>query len=102
MERFIKKRISTCAHDFQFADNCYDPYLTLSSSLGHQDAFNEIVFISLQHLLASKGVQGAIGLNIENGDKFKYGSLLNDPVFKSAYPNLQDLRKVHRSVKPIA
>jgi hypothetical protein len=80
-----------------FADNCYDSYLTLSSWLGHQDSFNEILFICFQKLLVAKSASGVIVLTNPNGKRINYGSLLNNPIFKSAYPNLQDdLSKVHR------
>jgi len=61
----------------QFADNCYDSYLTLSSWLGHQDSFNEILFVCFQKFLAAKSASGVIVLTQPNGKRIKYGLLLN-------------------------
>jgi retron-type reverse transcriptase len=81
----------------QYADNCYDSYLTLSSWLGIQDSFNEILFISFQKFLANKSAPGAIVLTYPNGKRINYGRLLNDPVSKSTYPDFHDdLSKTHR------
>ena len=81
--------------ELRFADAYFDSHL--SSWLGYQDAFNEIVFRSFQDFLAQKGAPGAIMLFKKNGERIDYGTLLNDLTFKSIYPDLQDdLSKAHK------
>ena len=68
-----------------------------TSWLSHQDTFNEVLFKSLQEFLASKNAPGAISLVGKNGKLIKFGVLINDPSFKTAYPDLQDdFLKIHR------
>jgi hypothetical protein len=80
--------------ELKFADLHFESHL--SSWLNYQDAFNEIVFRSLQIFLANKSVAGAISLVNKNGDRLDYGVLLGNSNFKSTFPILQDgLQKTH-------
>ena len=79
---------------FQNADTYFDTHL--SAWLNYQDSFNEIIFRAFQDFLKSKQAPGAIRLQDKKGNLVDYGRLLNDSVFKTAYPNLQDdLAKLH-------
>jgi retron-type reverse transcriptase len=81
----------------KMADNSYDSYFNLSSWLGYQDSFNEILFICFQKFLAKKNASGTVVLTHPNGARKNYGGLLNDQSLISAYPDLQDsLLKIHR------
>ncbi len=80
--------------ELKFADFHFESHL--SSWLNYQDAFNEIVFRSMQIFLANKNAAGAISLVNKNGDRLDYGVLLGNSNFKLAYPILQDgLQKTH-------
>lgn len=80
--------------ELKFADFHFESHL--SSWLNYQDAFNEIVFRSLQIFLSNKNTTGAISLVNKNGDRLDYGVLLGNSNFKSAFPVLQDsLQKTH-------
>ncbi|MFZ5883749.1 MAG: hypothetical protein ACOYYI_08240 [Chloroflexota bacterium] len=79
----------------KIADTYFDTHFT--TWLAHQDTFNEVLFRAFQEFLASKRAPGTIGIVDKNGVPIKYGRLLNDPAFKTAYPDLQDdLSKIHR------
>lgn len=81
--------------ELRYADTYFESHL--SSWLLYQDAFNEILFRSLQDFLASKGSRGAIAHTEKNGKRIDYGRLLNEPIFKSTYVDLQDdLYKTHK------
>ena len=81
--------------ELKFADTYFDAHISMW--LNYQDAFSEIVFRSLQELLARKGAPGAITLTNKKGELVDYGVLLNNPTFKSNYPDLQDdLNKAHK------
>lgn len=81
--------------ELRFADLYFDSHL--SSWLNYQDAFNEIVFRAFQDFLAKKGAPGTIAHFKPNGERIDYGHLLGNPIFKSAYCDLQDdLHKVHK------
>lgn len=81
--------------ELRFADSYFDSHL--STWLNYQDAFNEIVFKSLQGFLAQKGAPGAISLVNRIGERIDYGVLLSNLTFKSHYPDLQDdLNKTHK------
>jgi len=80
--------------ELKFADLHFESHL--SSWLNYQDAFNEIVFRSLQVFLANKSASGAISLVGRDGRRLDYGVLLGNPNFQSAFPILQDgLQKTH-------
>lgn len=67
-----------------------------SSWLTQQDAFNDALFRGFQDFLTLKGAPGAIRTKESNGQLIDYGRLLNDNVFKSAYPILTShLSAVH-------
>ncbi|MDQ3004306.1 MAG: RNA-directed DNA polymerase [Chloroflexota bacterium] len=79
----------------KIADTYFGAHFT--SWLSHQDTFNEVLFKVFQEFLASKNAPGAISLVNKNGKPIKFGSLINDPNFKTAYPDLQDsFSKIHR------
>ncbi len=80
--------------ELKFADFHFESHL--SSWLNYQDAFNEIIFRSLQIFLANKSAAGAISLVNKNSDRLDYGVLLGNSNFKSAFPIMQDsLQKTH-------
>ena len=66
--------------------------------LGHQDTFNEVLFTGFQNFLVNKNAPGIVTRVNKNGAPIiKFGSLINDTNFKTAYPNLQgDLSKIHK------
>ncbi len=79
----------------KIADSHFETHFT--SWLSHQDTFNEVLFKVFQEFLASKNASGAISLIDKNGKPIKYGVLIINPLFKTAYPDLQDdLSKTHR------
>ena len=81
--------------ELRYADTYFDTHL--SSWLNYQDAFNEIVFRSLQDFLTSKGAPGAVAHTKTNGERIDYGYLLINSTFKSTYVDLQDdLYKTHK------
>ena len=76
-----------------------DPYFEthFTTWLGHQDTFNEALFMVFQKFLVSKNAPGVASLVDKNGIAIKFGRLINDTNFKTAYPNLQDdFSKIHR------
>jgi len=79
----------------KIADSYFETHFT--SWLSHQDTFNEVLFKVLQEFLASKNAPGVISLVDKNGKPINYGVLIINPVFKKAYPDLQDsLSKTHK------
>jgi hypothetical protein len=79
----------------KIADSYFETHFT--SWLSHQDTFNEVLFKALQEFLANKGAPGAVSLIDKKGKPIKFGVLINDSVFKTAYPDLQsDFSKVHK------
>jgi hypothetical protein len=81
--------------ELRFAGLYFESHL--STWLNYQAAFNEILFRSFQDFLAKKSAFGAITLVNRKGERLDWGVLLENSIFKSAYPDLQDdLNKVHK------
>lgn len=80
----------------RLADSYFDSHFT--TWLGHQDTFNEVLFTGFQNFLVNKNAPGIVTRVNKNGAPIiKFGSLINDTNFKTAYPNLQgDLSKIHK------
>ncbi len=80
----------------RLADSYFESHFT--TWLGHQDTFNEVLFAGFQNFLISKNAPGVVTrVNKYGVPIIKFGSLINDANFKTAYPNLQDdFSKIHK------